>query len=267
MLERIAAGRTNPEIAAELFLTVPTVKSYVNQVFAKLGVRTRAEAWPASCADAASLPARPADVTTSRRQGTRRTVLVVVTRQVSSTVRPRPWCSAGPGDRDVDRHDPARPHRARVPRTSSARPAPPPRLAALPRATAHGTTRAPSDDRAPAAGTRLPQETRDDRHPEHPHPPSRPAPGRRATQPDRLRRGGRSPVRRPHRASRPVAVDGERAPRWMRVVGAVLLLGGGALTAAVLGWPGDAPEVALLLPGVVALVAGALLLLAGPASR
>ncbi|WIB60024.1 response regulator transcription factor [Curtobacterium sp. MCLR17_007] len=44
VLERIAEGRTNPEIAAELFLTVPTVKSYVNQVFQKLGVRTRAEA-------------------------------------------------------------------------------------------------------------------------------------------------------------------------------------------------------------------------------
>lgn len=44
VLERIAVGRTNPQIAAELFLTVPTVKSYVNQVFAKLGVRTRAEA-------------------------------------------------------------------------------------------------------------------------------------------------------------------------------------------------------------------------------
>ncbi|MDM7891708.1 response regulator transcription factor [Curtobacterium caseinilyticum] len=44
VLERVADGRTNPEIAAELFLTVPTVKSYVNQVFAKLGVRTRAEA-------------------------------------------------------------------------------------------------------------------------------------------------------------------------------------------------------------------------------
>ncbi|TCU49841.1 LuxR family two component transcriptional regulator [Curtobacterium sp. PhB42] len=44
VLERIAAGRTNPQIAAELFLTVPTVKSYVNQVFAKLGVTTRAEA-------------------------------------------------------------------------------------------------------------------------------------------------------------------------------------------------------------------------------
>jgi DNA-binding NarL/FixJ family response regulator len=44
VLTRIADGRTNPEIAAELFLTVPTVKSYVNQVFAKLGVRSRAEA-------------------------------------------------------------------------------------------------------------------------------------------------------------------------------------------------------------------------------
>ncbi|MFJ3384945.1 MULTISPECIES: response regulator [unclassified Curtobacterium] len=44
VLERIAEGRTNPEIAAELFLTVPTVKSYVNQLFQKLGVRTRAEA-------------------------------------------------------------------------------------------------------------------------------------------------------------------------------------------------------------------------------
>jgi DNA-binding NarL/FixJ family response regulator len=44
VLERIADGRTNPQIAAELFLTVPTVKSYVNQVFAKLGVQTRAEA-------------------------------------------------------------------------------------------------------------------------------------------------------------------------------------------------------------------------------
>ena len=44
VLERIAEGRSNPEIAAALFLTVPTVKSYVNQVFTKLGVRSRAEA-------------------------------------------------------------------------------------------------------------------------------------------------------------------------------------------------------------------------------
>lgn len=94
--------------------------------------------------------------------------------------------------------------------------------------------------------------------------PARPA---RTPRPGRASRAGRAlpavhlPAR-PHRASRPVVADGERAPRWMRAVGAVLLLGGGALTAAVLGWPGDAPEVALLLPGVVALVAGALLLLA-----
>jgi len=79
--------------------------------------------------------------------------------------------------------------------------------------------------------------------------------------PDRAVTAVRRPAR-PHRASRAVADDGERAPVWMRVLGAVLLLGGGALTAAVLGWPGDAPEVALLVPGVVALVAGALLLLA-----
>lgn len=54
----------------------------------------------------------------------------------------------------------------------------------------------------------------------------------------------------------------EVAPTWMRAVGAVLLLGGGALTAAVLGWPGDAPEAALLVPGLVGVVAGVLLLVA-----
>ncbi|MBK0296104.1 response regulator transcription factor, partial [Bacillus sp. S34] len=37
------AGGASPAPAAP-FLTVPTVKSYVNQVFTKLGVRTRAEA-------------------------------------------------------------------------------------------------------------------------------------------------------------------------------------------------------------------------------
>lgn len=97
--------------------------------------------------------------------------------------------------------------------------------------------------------------------------PGSPARSVRTDRPGRASRAGRAlPVvhlpARLHRASRPVVADGERAPRWMRAVGSVLLLGGGALTAAVLGWPGDAPEVALLLPGVVALVAGALLLLA-----
>jgi predicted ATPase/DNA-binding NarL/FixJ family response regulator len=36
-------GRTNAEIAAELFVTVPTVKTHLNRIFAKLGVRNRAE--------------------------------------------------------------------------------------------------------------------------------------------------------------------------------------------------------------------------------
>ncbi len=78
-----------------------------------------------------------------------------------------------------------------------------------------------------------------------------------ATRPTRTTRASR-----PTATHAPVAADGESAPTWMRALGAVLLLGGGALTAAVLGWPGDAPEVALLVPGVVALVGGALLLLA-----
>ncbi len=66
----------------------------------------------------------------------------------------------------------------------------------------------------------------------------------------------------PTRASRPVHGDHDVAPAWMRVTGAVLLLGGLALTSAVLAWPGDAPEAALLVPGVVAVVTGFLLVLA-----
>lgn len=73
-----------------------------------------------------------------------------------------------------------------------------------------------------------------------------------------------APVTRPAeviRASRPARGD-DVAPTWMRVVGAVLAAGGAVLTAAVLGWPGDAPEVALLVPGLVALVGGLLLVVA-----
>ncbi|WP_144711505.1 hypothetical protein [Curtobacterium pusillum] len=68
------------------------------------------------------------------------------------------------------------------------------------------------------------------------------------------------------RASRPVhapaRVDGDSAPTWMRSIGAVLLVGGLALTAAVLDWPGEAPEAALLVPALVGVVAGFLLLVA-----
>ena len=64
------------------------------------------------------------------------------------------------------------------------------------------------------------------------------------------------------RPSRPFHADREHAPAWMRVVGSVLLAAGGGLTGAVLGWPGEAPEVALIVPGVLGMVVGLLLLLA-----
>ena len=44
VLELIAAGRTNDEIAAELFVTPGTVKTHVNHIFFKLDLRNRAEA-------------------------------------------------------------------------------------------------------------------------------------------------------------------------------------------------------------------------------
>jgi len=40
----IAVGRSNPEIAAELFIGETTVKTHVTHVFAKLGVRDRVQA-------------------------------------------------------------------------------------------------------------------------------------------------------------------------------------------------------------------------------
>ncbi len=44
VLQLIAAGRSNTEIARELFLSVATVKSHVNAIFAKLPARDRAQA-------------------------------------------------------------------------------------------------------------------------------------------------------------------------------------------------------------------------------
>ncbi len=44
MLRLIAAGRSNGEIAAELFVSAATVKTHVNHVFAKIGARDRAQA-------------------------------------------------------------------------------------------------------------------------------------------------------------------------------------------------------------------------------
>jgi DNA-binding NarL/FixJ family response regulator len=44
VLALLAVGRSNPEIAAELFVSVATVKSHINAVFAKIGARDRAAA-------------------------------------------------------------------------------------------------------------------------------------------------------------------------------------------------------------------------------
>lgn len=44
ILERIAAGRSNPDIARELGVAAKTVRNHVSNVFAKLQVRDRAEA-------------------------------------------------------------------------------------------------------------------------------------------------------------------------------------------------------------------------------
>ncbi|WP_055586811.1 response regulator transcription factor [Peterkaempfera griseoplana] len=44
VLALIAEGFSNPEIAAELFVSVATVKTHINNLFAKTGVRDRAQA-------------------------------------------------------------------------------------------------------------------------------------------------------------------------------------------------------------------------------
>jgi DNA-binding NarL/FixJ family response regulator len=44
VLRLIAAGRSNGEIATELFVSAATVKTHVNHVFAKIGARDRAQA-------------------------------------------------------------------------------------------------------------------------------------------------------------------------------------------------------------------------------
>ena len=44
VLRLIGRGRSNAEVAADLHLGVATVKTHVNGLFAKLGVRDRAQA-------------------------------------------------------------------------------------------------------------------------------------------------------------------------------------------------------------------------------
>ncbi|HWC11972.1 MAG TPA: response regulator transcription factor [Acidimicrobiales bacterium] len=44
IMQRVSRGRANAVIAAELCLSEKTVKNHINRIYAKLGVRTRAEA-------------------------------------------------------------------------------------------------------------------------------------------------------------------------------------------------------------------------------
>ena len=39
----VAAGRTNKEVAAELFTTVATVEAHLTRIYRKLGIRSRTE--------------------------------------------------------------------------------------------------------------------------------------------------------------------------------------------------------------------------------
>jgi len=59
ILEYIAEGLTNHEIAQRMFLADKTVKNYVSSVLAKLGLERRTQAadlWPPGCSAAAGLP-------------------------------------------------------------------------------------------------------------------------------------------------------------------------------------------------------------------
>jgi DNA-binding NarL/FixJ family response regulator len=44
VLRRLAGGRTNGEIAEELFVSVRTVKRHIANIYAKIGARGRANA-------------------------------------------------------------------------------------------------------------------------------------------------------------------------------------------------------------------------------
>jgi DNA-binding NarL/FixJ family response regulator len=56
VLRLIAAGKSNPDIAAELFLSVRTVENHVAHILAKLGVRTRSAAVTAAGLSTSPLP-------------------------------------------------------------------------------------------------------------------------------------------------------------------------------------------------------------------
>jgi DNA-binding CsgD family transcriptional regulator len=59
ILVLLAAGQTDPEIAAALFISVRTVENHVAHILAKLGVRTRTAAVSAAIATGLATPGSP----------------------------------------------------------------------------------------------------------------------------------------------------------------------------------------------------------------
>jgi len=50
VVDLVAVGRTNAQIAAELFVTTATVKTHVHNIFTKLGLTSRTQLAAAACA-------------------------------------------------------------------------------------------------------------------------------------------------------------------------------------------------------------------------
>ena len=64
MLRLLAAGRTNPQIGAELYISASTASVHVSNILRKLGVSSRVQA--AAIAERAGLLALPAALNTAR---------------------------------------------------------------------------------------------------------------------------------------------------------------------------------------------------------
>jgi DNA-binding NarL/FixJ family response regulator len=59
ILRLLAAGMTDPAIAATLFISVRTVENHVARIFAKLGVRTRTAAVTVAMSSGLIQPGQP----------------------------------------------------------------------------------------------------------------------------------------------------------------------------------------------------------------